>query len=131
MMSQDKIDVINVKTLEVAPHLFKNESFMSIKDDFLYLAVEPWRVSLDMKDFSVAKGFTKLMSNVLSNEYFKGTSLHKFKGKDFSQSAFMFDVDANPLSNDDLVKLLNVSTYRKRTKNEVRITEKVICCLDW
>jgi hypothetical protein len=71
------------------------------------------------------------MRDVLSNEYFKGTSLHKFKGKDFSQSAFMFDVDANPLSNDDLVKLLNVSTYRKRTKNEVRITEKVICCLDW
>ena len=130
-MSQDKIDVINVKTLEVAPHLFKNESFMSIKDDILYLAVEPWRVSLDMKEFSVAKGFTKLMSNVLSNEYFKGTSLHKFKGKDFSQSAFMFDVDANPLSSDDLGKLLNVSTYRKRKKNEVRITEKVICCLDW
>ncbi len=130
-MSQDKIDVINVKTLEVAPHLFKNESFMSIKDDILYLAVEPWRVSLDIKEYSVSKGFTKLMSNVLSNEYFKGTSLHKFKGKDFSQSAFMFDVDANPLSSDDLVKLLNVSTYRKRKKNEVRITEKVICCLDW
>jgi hypothetical protein len=131
MISQDKLDEINGKTSGLAPQLFKNESFMSIKDDVLYLAVEPWRVSLDIKDYSVSKGFTILMSQLLSNEYFIGSSLHIFKGKNYKQSAFMFDGDAYPFSSEDLIKLLNVSTYKKRKKNKVRNTEIVICCSDW